>query len=605
MTIVDKKKIFLILSIIFSFSTVFGQMTNIDWKMTNVGKVRQLITNMGTWDDSYLNGRKTSYTGLIYSEFPAGSNEEHLFQGGIWIGGLNPDGDTLISVTRTHFTPTEFYPSAEPWDTVWVASKGDTLDIPYWPNYSAVSDQDFICKYSDYNILNIADHKPLYLDVIQRSYSWSSPSLDEFIVYNYDIIPTQHDISNVYIGVWIHGEVGNADVGTNFIDEYTLMYPEQQLVIDEDGAGGDDGNSISPIGIKVLDPGIKVLDPVDTSLTWTYKWHTHASLGAYKRDAIRYEDAMASGEIMQNRPDLARFHVSVCWGEQDTLKVGDTLHFELGQIFGIGRDGVFANAEYLEFLRDRDYKVPFPPPQPKVRVEKSSHQIYLNWEPQEGSVNPEVYLDPYRGDLSPQPFEGYRLYKSTVSSQGPWTLLGEYDVNDNQYGNNTGLQHEFTDIGLLNNVEYFYTVTAFSKADSVTHFPSQESSKNANAIEVVPGTVQPDEVGKVAVVPNPYRGDIAYQSYNPQWEKAGGTRQQWMEQDRRVQFINLPDGCNIKIYTSSGDLVYKHQHIGTVGYWDWNLTSSVGQAISSGIYLFSVEDQKSGDVQVGKFVIIK
>lgn len=598
MLIKDKKVIIIILIVIMQSSFVLGQMANIDWKMTNVGKIRQLLTNMGTWDDSYENGPKTSYTGLIYSEFPAGSNEEHLYQAGIWIGGLNPDGDTLVSVTRTHFTPTEFYPSAEPWDTIWVVTKGEAVDIPYWPNYSAVSDQDFVCRYSDYNILNIADHTPLYLDVIQRAYTWSSPPLDEFIVYNYDIIPTKHDITNVYIGVWIHGEIGNADVGTNFIDEYTLLYPEKQMVIDEDGPDGDDGPSISPMGVKIL-------DPVDETLTWTYKWHTHASLGAYKRDAYRYKDAMANGEIMQNRPDLARFHVSVCFGEYDTLKVGDTLHFELGQIFGIGREGVFANADYLDFLRERDYKVPFPPPSPIVVVNKSSHQVNLNWEPQADNVNPEIYIDQYRGDLSPQPFEGYRVYKSTISAQGPWTLLAEYDIDNNQYGNNTGLVHEYTDVGLLNNVEYFYTVTAFSKPDSVTHFPSQESSRNANAITVVPSTVQPDNVGKVAVVPNPYRGDIAYHSYNPQWEKPGGTRQQWMEQDRRIQFINLPDGCNIKIYTASGDLVYKHQHVGSMGYWDWNLTSSVGQAISSGIYLFTVQDKKTNDVQVGKFVIIK
>jgi hypothetical protein len=38
---------------------------------------------------------------------------------------------------------------------------------------------------------------------------------------------------------------------------------------------------------------------------------------------------------------------------------------------------------------------------------------------------------------------------------------------------------------------------------------------------------------------------------------------------------------------------------------DWNLTSYVGQAVASGIYLFSVEDRRTGGVQVGKFVIIR
>ena len=113
-------------------------------------------------------------------------------------------------------------------------------------------------------------------------------------------------------------------------------------------------------------------------------------------------------------------------------------------------------------------------------------------------------------------------------------------------------------------------------------------------------------MGEVAAVPNPYRGDIAYSSYNPPWEKPTGDRPWWMEQDRRIQFINLPPLCEIKIYSLAGDLVYTLQHNDpTRGYEDWNLTSSVGQAISSGLYLFTAEDKSNGNVQVGKFVIIK
>jgi hypothetical protein len=79
-----------------------------------------------------------------------------------------------------------------------------------------------------------------------------------------------------------------------------------------------------------------------------------------------------------------------------------------------------------------------------------------------------------------------------------------------------------------------------------------------------------------------------------------------MEQDRRIQFINLPERCEIRIYTLAGDLVNTlHHDDPNRGFEDWNLTSSVGQAISSGIYLFSVEDLKNGEVQVGKFVVIK
>ncbi|MEJ2634034.1 MAG: hypothetical protein P8184_01930 [Calditrichia bacterium] len=575
---------------------LFAQLTTLDWKLHNVGKVKQLITNIGTLDDS---DQKLSYPGLIYSEMPIGSNEEHIYQGGIWIGAIDPKGDTLVSVSKTHFTPEEFYPTAQPWDTIWVAKKGDTLDIPYWPHYTAVSDQDFICRYSDYNILTVDKHKPLYLDVIQRSFAWSSAPLDEFIVFNYDVIPVKNDLKNVYVAFWLHGEIGNNDVADNFIDDLTFFYPTKHMAIGDDNPGGNDGNTQSPIGIKFL-------SPKDSTLKWTFKWYDHEDLSGFGNDALRYKVAMSSGQIMANRADPERVHVAVAFGPFETVAVGDTLHFEIAEVFGMGRDEVMKNADYLEFLKEREYKVPFPPPKPPLRVQIGNHKVKLSWKSQEGDVNPETYFDPYRGDNAEQPFEGYRLYKSTSSPQGPWTLLGEYDIKNDKYGPNTGLDWEFTDTGLLNNFEYYYSVSAYSKPDSATDFPSQESSIAANARKIIPGTAAPETVGKVAVVPNPYRGDVAYHEYNPQWEKPEGTRQYWMEQDRRIQFINLPSRCTIKIYTLAGDLIQTLYHNNAeIGFEDWNLTSSVGQAIASGIYLFSVQAEGSGDVQVGKFVVIK
>jgi len=179
-------------------------------------------------------------------------------------------------------------------------------------------------------------------------------------------------------------------------------------------------------------------------------------------------------------------------------------------------------------------------------------------------------------------------------------------VPDDPFGHNTGLVYEYRDVGLLNNLEYYYSVTAFSKPDTVSDFPSQESSINKNAFTVVPGTEPPQTVGQVAVVPNPYRGDIAYNTYNPPWERPSRTRRRWMEQDRRLQFINLPAQCEIQIFTLAGDWVTTLRHSDPEkGYEDWNLTSSVGQAVSSGIYLFTVKDLTTGAIQVGKFVIIK
>ena len=107
------------------------------------------------------------------------------------------------------------------------------------------------------------------------------------------------------------------------------------------------------------------------------------------------------------------------------------------------------------------------------------------------------------------------------------------------------------------------------------------------------------------VIPNPYRGDISYNSFNPPWERPPSGRD-WLEQDRRIQFINLPPQCEIKIYSLAGDFVARIEHNDSSrGFHDWNLTSTSGQAVASGLYLFTVEDLKNSNVQVGKFVIIK
>ena len=582
--------LFLAFGIVCGASSLRAQFTTLDWKLTTVGKVRQVLTNLGT-----LNTAQTRYPGLIMCEFPPGSNEEHLFQGGIWVGAVTPDGDTLVSETQSHYGFNEFYPTTSKWDTIWAVSKGDTANIPYWPNYVGVSDQDFVCRYSDYNVLNIQGHTPLYLDIIQTTYTWGSGQLSEFLLHTYYIIVKQIPLKDAYISFWMHSSVGSVNSTDNFIDEYTRYYKQYHMAVAEDSPGGSDGQAISPIGFSVMSPS-------DTTLRWSWTYWEHETLPV--RDVAEYK-VMSSGVIMPDRLDPARAHEILAFGPLQ-LKVGDTLKVEMAEVLGYGLSGMLKNVQYLQFLKSKNFRVPSPPPRPVLRATTKSHEIYLNWQPQPGDVNPETYTDPYRGDTITQPFEGYRLYKSTKGPNGPWTLLADYDKPDDVDGPNTGLQYEYTDAGLLNNIEYFYSLTSYSMADQTINFPSQESSISASTHTMVPGTAPPSTVGEVAVVPNPYRGDVAYNSYNPPWEKPSGNRPWWMEQDRRLQFINLPADCEIKIFTLAGDLVNTlSHHDPSRGYEDWNLTSHVGQAISSGLYLFTCQDLATGKVQVGKFVIIK
>jgi hypothetical protein len=577
-----------------SAGAVLAQQTRLDYKIHDVGKIRQVVTNVGTlWTGP------TNYPGLIFAEYPPNSFIEHLDEGGIKIGAIVGD-DTLVSITNWNngHQGYEFYPGAEASDSIWVVQKGDTKDIPWWPGYVGISDQDFVARYDDYTIQDIFDHNPLYVDVTQVSYAWASPPLDEVIVYRYFIVPTRHDLAGVYVAFQLQGQISRG-TGTSreaVYDDRSIIMPAEDLAIIVDTPGGRDGFVDSPIGLKAFPP--------EGYARKTMQWYTHHH-EVPMTDVVTYEDQLASGEIMQNQQVSGQTIVSVAYGPFD-LQVGDTLEFSVAEVMGRDLDAVISNATRLETVLEQDFKVPSAPPPPPLHVDAGNQQVALSWNPQPGEPNPEDFFDPYRGDQLERPFEGYRIYKSTWSQTGPWTLLAEFDREGNGIGFDTGVQYEYIDTGLLNNFEYFYTITAYAQDDEVLDFTQLESSANTNAIRVVPGTEAPQTVGQVAVVPNPYRGDAGYQSYNPRWEKPSGSRERWMEQDRRIQFINLPARCEILIYTVSGDLVQTLRHeSATEGYEDWNLTSSVGQAISSGIYLFTVEDLETGETQVGKFVIIK
>jgi hypothetical protein len=288
------------------------------------------------------------------------------------------------------------------------------------------------------------------------------------------------------------------------------------------------------------------------------------------------------------------------------IRVGDTLTFWSAEVLGMGGEDVRRKVAILDTLYKHGFHTPRPPPPPHVRVESGNRQVTLKWDALSREVDPETYLDPYRGDKSSRPFEGYRVYKSTQSVNGPWVLLAEYDTPGDGFASELGLQRRFTDAGLLNTCEYYYAVTAFSKEDTVFGFRSRESRIPLSAVTAVPGPPPAKRVGEVAVVPNPYRGDVSYSGFNPPWERPTGNRTTWIENDRRMQFINLPERCEIKIFTLAGDLVRTMHHDDpSSSYQDWNLTSYVNQAVASGIYLFTVQDERTGEVQVGKFVIIK
>jgi len=277
------------------------------------------------------------------------------------------------------------------------------------------------------------------------------------------------------------------------------------------------------------------------------------------------------------------------------------------------------------------YFLPSPPNSPHVKTIAANNRIDVYWDQySEASVDPIT---------NQKDFEGYRIYSTqsgadlTVSQNllGDMNLLGDFDKPNDQIGYNTGFgairlatpvtfppdttqyAYKFTIPSVLNGWQYAVAVTAYDSGDVATGLQSLESSKLQTMHRVFPGTPpSTSSAKKVGVYPNPYYAR-AY------WD---GVK----ERDRKLYFYNLPLHAEIRIYTLAGDLVDSFKHEGETynasdidwfkvysdgtqelagGEHAWDLISSGDQALATGLYLYTVRNSDTGEIQRGKFLVIK
>jgi len=265
--------------------------------------------------------------------------------------------------------------------------------------------------------------------------------------------------------------------------------------------------------------------------------------------------------------------------------------------------------------------LPSPPPSPNLLVISGDRKVTLYWDNLSETVE-----DPITRKID---FEGYRIYGApkTEGSRQAESLLAQFDKKDD-IGYNTGFEsirfdttinghhyyYRFVNPYLHNGWpnKYFYAVTAFDEGNPENNLPSLESSILENKTSVVPGA-PPKSHRKIGVYPNPYRAQAV-------WDGPG-------ERERMIWFTNLPPRATIRIYTLSGDLVDTIEHdaatyngsgtrlleknssgskvVFSGGEHAWDLITHYDQAVSTGLYLFTVEDKDTGEISQGKFLVIK
>lgn len=548
----------------------------------------------------------------------------------------------------------------------------------------AVSHQDLVMVYSDTSrfFLNgelIVDHTPIGVIVHQQSYAWDLSFANNFIIMNYWIRNVSGKfLDSVYVGLWTDAVVRNTLVtgrpsGSSFFDKGGNGYTDSLKIAYEFDATGDIGFTDSYLGVQYLGSS-RPIDSVNF-VSWQFRNTSDANLFAPQNDIERYRK-MTGYFGGNNRfpysitPQMLKGpsnrSIMITAGPYKKLAPGDSVNVVFAIItakkFGTDpaslnteeqRLNLYTSAEWalrafygedrnrngiLDEGEDLDgdgkitrYILPTPPINPKIKVIPESQRTTIYWD-----KRAEASVDPITGEKD---FEGYRLYRTNTGFdltqiqdlQSALIKMAEFDSLGNDIGFNTGFSliemsepvifpgdttqywYKFDVENLLNGWQYVFAVTAFDKGDETFNLESLESSKLANSIKIIPGTPYTnDESVQVGVYPNPYYAK-AY------WDGPS-------ERLRKIYFYNLPDECEITIYTLSGDIVKRLQHnqqsnasdirwfqtysrdgsqIMSGGEHAWDLITDNDQAIATGLYLFSVYDLRNGNIKTGKFLIVK
>jgi hypothetical protein len=263
---------------------------SLDFAVHNIGRIVLTITNygqFGTDDMNFIcNGEPCPSC-----EYPANSDIRYLYTGALWIGAVVGQ-DTLVSVGADGWTRNvnELLPDAGPRGKIIRRSS-----LRSKPDYDpeAVSEQDFICTFTDTNtnpVFTGGDgtniHTPLNISVSQRSYAWSYEYADDFIILDYRITNIgRYPIREMYIGLYIDADVyhesreqkGHTDDICGF--RRTVAMPDGfgfdldtvniAWIADNDGdPAGNHWDFASPVAVT----GTRVLRSPNEDLQYSFNW---------------------------------------------------------------------------------------------------------------------------------------------------------------------------------------------------------------------------------------------------------------------------------------------------------------------------------------------
>lgn len=435
------------------------------------------------------------------------------------------------------------------------------------------------------------DEHDLFYFYDDRSFNWEDESLVQF---NFGVGPEMGDIAD------------SRDIKELNSKEHEFDAPAYFSAVVLDAAGGDVYQNILEYGSK---SGATNAPDEDRIFI-----HTIDEPGRFKQvmthqqPRMSWDDAHAAGGEGGNKYErspifllsvgpfsLAPFQkitlvFAEVMGEMDRAKIVEGGIENLNNLKTESLEALLTNVESAQQLYSQDLLPEMhPPPTPtngenSLSISSEPGNVLIEW-----PAIADTYIDPILGTND---FAGYRIYRSTYFTIGPWNLLADIPASSAVVSNGN---IKYLDEDVSASIGYYYTVTTYDSEGN-------ESGKvNNNRFPVYPTLPENEKFPQdVFVVPNPFR----------QHSGLYGTGERY-----RIQFMGLPGEATIKIFTVAGELVQQIEHNDGTGSAAWGSIANVDYqltewalGVAPGFYIYSVESLVAGhegESFIGKMAIIK
>lgn len=271
-------------------------------------------------------------------------------------------------------------------------------------------------------------------------------------------------------------------------------------------------------------------------------------------------------------------------------------------------------SSHAQLAYDNRFNLPDPPAAPifSVRMSADPKNIsnILEW-----TDAVESWPDPDYSGAEAYDLVGYRIYRSSYLPLGPWKQIADVRKGDTAYMN--GHLYTFIDRAASIGQSYYYAVSAYDTGHSSwPPNPAQIFSETgSNRVPPMESSIYASLYNHSSVDPNyvlrPFRTTLPpapkldksslIVSPNPFVLRTGSTMP---DDNSRIQFVNVPTPCTIRIYSIRGDLIKTINHSALDGIAVWNLLTDYGQYVVSGVYVYHIETP-SGETLIGKVGVVR